>query len=240
MSIRIKIILTFSILTLLVGVFLSAYLNSYLRSVFATEIKNHLRSVAEISEGSYFVFTENIKTRTVDWSSDGYIRKTAERITDAGASSAEKGKLGRELNAYLKEEKIIYDPTVIIIDVLDKEGIVIASSREDRIGVDEGEEERNFGAVRFSEAIKSNFGEAFVTSVVEEEDESDRGMTHVTARIFPPKNRRLASPLPPVLLASFCQTEELSDMLNGNWQEKVGAYRKFFGSIHKKWRNLFD
>ena len=39
MSIRTKIILTFSILTLLVGVFLSAYLNSYLRSVFATEIK---------------------------------------------------------------------------------------------------------------------------------------------------------------------------------------------------------
>lgn len=236
MSIRTKIILTFSIITLLIGVFLSTYLNSYLRSTFAQEIKDHLRSVAEISEGSYFVFTENIKTRTIDWSSDGYIRKTAEKITDAAGPSAEKDKLARELSSYLKEEKIIYDPTVIIIDILDKNGVVIASSRKDRIGVDEGEEERRFGAVRFSEAVKSNFGEAFVTSVVEEEDESDKGMTHVTARIFSTRKNADGSlaPLPLVLLLHFSKTEELSDMLSGRWQEKVGALTgKFFGSIYK-------
>ena len=204
---------------------MSAYLNSYLRSVFASEIKDHLRSVAEISEGSYFVFTENIKTRTVDWSSDGYVRDTVEKITAENIYASEKEKLTGELSAYLREKKMPYDPSVIIVDILDKNGIVVVSSREDRVGVDEGEEERNFGAVRFSEAIKSNFGEAFVTSVVEEEDESDRGMTHVTARIFSTRKNSdgALSPLPLVLLLHFEKTEELSDMLNGNWQEKVGA-----------------
>lgn len=237
MSIRTKLIIVFSSIILLIGAGLFFYLDSYLRSVFAAETKKGLRSVAEASEGSYFIFTENMKTRTVDWSSDIYVRDAMEKITTPGASVAEKKRLAGQLRDYFLEEKMPYDHSVIIVDILDENGIVVVSSRPDRIGVNEGEEKkRELGVVRWSEAIKGGFSETFITNVAVEEDESDKGMIHVTARIFSfqKDSSGMPAPLPAVMLLHFEKADELSSILRGEWQEKSGALTgKFFNSVYK-------
>ncbi len=53
---------------------------------------SNFRAIAEISEGAYFAFTNTIKTRTIDWSSDGYIRETVEKITSLETAKKEKGR----------------------------------------------------------------------------------------------------------------------------------------------------
>lgn len=236
MSIRLKLIIVFSSIIFLIGAGLFFYLDSYLRSVFTTEIKKGMRSVAEASEGSYFIFTESLKTRTIDWSSDGYIRDSVEKITSEKTSAPDKNRLISGLAAYFKDKKMPYDPAVIIVDILDKDGIVVVSSRPDRIGVNEGEEEMELGVVRFSEAIKAGFGETFITNVAVEKDESDKGMIHVTTRVFSSKRDSAGNlvPLPVVMLLHFEKVDELSSILSGDWQEKFGALTgKFFSSVYK-------
>ncbi len=236
MSIRGKLIITFSLIVFLAGAGLFSYLNSSFLSALTLEIKRNLKSVAEVSEGSYFLFTETLRTRITDWSSDGMVRELAGRMAKAGVSVSERNKLSRELGDYLREKKMPYDLSVTIVDILDKDGIVVASSRQDRVGVNEGEEERELGVVRFAEAIKAGFGETFVTSVATEEDESEDGMVHVTTRIFSDKKDVTGAPVPfpMVMLVHFSKVKELSGVLIGNFQEEAGAMTgKFFGSIYK-------
>lgn len=225
MNIRAKLAIVFSVVTVSVGVAVFFYLNAYLGSLLSDGMKSTLRVVAEISEGSYFVFTEDVKTRTIDWSSDGYIRNTVEKMIDSGTPLKEKNRLTHELNIYLKEKKIVHDPSVIIMDILDRNGFVVASSRADRVGVDEGKEERELGAIRWSEAMKAKFGEAFISSIVSEEDESTEAMTHATARIFSTTLGKDGFPLPldAIVLLHFVRSDQLSGMLNGSFQEEQGG-----------------
>ncbi|HLA26066.1 MAG TPA: hypothetical protein VJ028_02810, partial [Patescibacteria group bacterium] len=176
---------------------------------------------------TYFAFTENEKIRTIDWSSDGHIRNNTEALLDAikQNNGEEKEKLAKELSVYLRERKIVYDPKVIIMDILGPTGIVIASSREDRIGVDEAEEEKRLNAHKFSQAIKSEFGQAFVRPVVFEADESSEPMTHVVARVFSTKQDESGKliPLDAVVLLHFTDADKINDMLSGKWAIDQGA-----------------
>ena len=168
MKLRTKaIILVSAFIFLLIGGLL-LYLDGYLRKYLKDQMINNLRVMAEMSEGTYFAFTENEKIRTIDWSSDGYIRNATESLLDAikQNNGEEKEKLAKELSVYLRERKIVYDPKVIMMDILGPDGTVIASSREDRIGTDEAEEEKRLNAHKFSFAVKAEFGQAFIRPVV--------------------------------------------------------------------------
>lgn len=227
MKLRLKLILVF---TVLIALLLSAVFywgNSFFKDYIKTSVSANFRDFAELSETAYFAFTESLKIRVLDWSSDGVIRMATERILEFQAKGAEKEKQQavRELSAYLRERKMIFDPNVIMVDILDKNGIIIVSSREDRLGLDEKKEEEMWGAHRFSETIKAGFNEAFVASVVFEEDEWPEPMIHVTTRIFSvlqtPDKKPAA--LDAVMLVHFANTKQLSDVLTGKWQESIGA-----------------
>ena len=141
-----------------------------------------------------------------------------------------------------------YASDVIIAEVLDGNGIVIASSRDDRIGVDEKAEEEKLGAHRFSDAISSKQPEAFVSHVVFEADESDKPMIHVVARFFSFKGGEMGGrgaegeksemgemgergmthdgsliPLNAVFLLHFSNTDMLGEILSGRRQMAQGA-----------------
>lgn len=199
---------------------------------FDTAVDGHLRktaiknfhSIVETSEGAYFLFADKVKTRTIDWSSDGSIRTAMETILSL-PEGEERTSAIEDLARYLREEKLKYDPAISIIDILDKDGIVIVSSREDRVGIDEKEEEEEFGAHRFSEAAASRFGEAFVTNVVIEPDEGMEPMIHSVARIFSTTKDEQGDrlPLDAVMLLHFTNVEELGRILSGQFQIDQGA-----------------
>ncbi len=188
-----------------------------------TVIKN-FHSIVETSEGAYFLFADKVKTRTVDWSSDSAIRTATEKILSL-PEGEERASAVEGLAHYFQEEKMKYDPAISIIDILDGNGIVIVSSRADRIGIDEKEEEEEFHAHRFSEALASGFGEAFVTNVVIEPDEGMEPMIHSVARIFSTTKDEQGNlrPLDAVILLHFTNVEELGHILSGQFQITQGA-----------------
>lgn len=236
MKIHTKLYLAFSIIALVVGIGTFFYFDMYLTSLLSDKIKSNLQVVAEISEGSYFVFTQNLETRMIDWSSDGYIRNTTEKILAQRASGQKNTALIEELESYFREKKMVYDPSVIIMDVVGKDGLVIASSREGRIGVDEGKEERDYGAANVAEALHAKFGETFIKNAVIEKSEGTEPMMHVTSRIF---STRIGTdgkllPLDAVLLLHFARVDQLSSMLRGDFQAKKGALSgSAFSKIYK-------
>src|SRR3990170_5858320 len=227
MKLRTKAIflVSFFIILLIGGLLL--YLDDYLEKYLKTQTINNLRVMAEVSEGTYFAFTENEKIRTIDWGSDGHIRNNTEALLEAvkSGNAEEKDKLAKELSAYMRERKIVYDPKAIIMDILGPDGIVIASSKESRIGTDEAEEERRLKAHKFSQAIKSEFGQAFVRPVVFEADESSEPMTHVVARVFSTKQDESGKliPLDAVVLLHFTDVDKMNGMLSGKWVIDQGA-----------------
>jgi len=98
------------------------------------------------------LFIEKLKVRTADWSSDGRIRASAEKI-------AQDEPLSEDLSSYLRDKKLPLDPTVALVDVLDVKGIVIASSDQLRLGKDESKERTSF-----PEASRALFGEAIIST----------------------------------------------------------------------------
>ncbi|OGG43143.1 hypothetical protein A3G50_01840 [Candidatus Jorgensenbacteria bacterium RIFCSPLOWO2_12_FULL_42_11] len=218
MKLRSKFIFSFTFLMLVLVCVLFFYLNSYIKNIIKNNVINNFQILAELSESSYFGFVRALEVRIIDWSSDSYIRNTTEDILETPVKDREP--LVKALNSYLKNEKIIYDPEVIIIDILDKDGVVAASSRDERIGVDEKKEELELNAVRFTEAIKADFGQAFMTMVVSEEDEHSDPMMHLTTRIFSEKTYSggLPVPLDAVMLLHFSNVARLRNVLIGNFQ----------------------
>jgi len=145
MTLRVKFVLFFTALVFLLIGGLMYYISSYTNSYLKRDAINNFRVIAELAESTYFTFTDLVKTRTIDWSSDGYVRLTTEKIINsrAGGNSEEYQADAKALGDYLREEKMKYDPDVIIADILDGNGIVIASSRDSRVGIDEKEEEEH-------------------------------------------------------------------------------------------------
>lgn len=218
MKLRFKFILFSVFLMVILIAGLVYYLNFYFKDYFKNHTFDNFQILAEMSESSYFSFIKTLGGRTVDWSSDGYIRNTVEEILKTPVKDREP--LIKALNSYLKNEKIIYDSDVLIIDILDKDGIVLASSKEERVGVDEKKEELEFGKVRFIEAIQANFGEFFVVPVIIEEDEHTDPMIHITTRIFSKKTYSTDQliPLDAVMLIHFINVDKLRNVLIGNFQ----------------------
>src|SRR3989344_4964918 len=142
------------------------YLNFYLTNLMRTRTAAYFQSLAEFSEGSYYAFLEAMKVRAVDWSYDYYLRKMTGKITNLSLAEQERKEVAEELGDYLKQEKMKYDPSVVIVDILDKDGIVVSSSDDGRIGVNEKkEEDEEFDTNYFSSAIISCFNEVFIESV---------------------------------------------------------------------------
>lgn len=110
------------------------------------EIFNKLLLLAESKEAQVFVYFDGISSRTVDFSSDGFIRDQTRRIV-AAQSSRDR----QLLNEHLRNNKKPIDATLAGISVLDQNGIVIASTDENEIGKDDSKD------AYFSEGKKASF-----------------------------------------------------------------------------------
>ncbi|OOZ41481.1 hypothetical protein BOW53_03660 [Solemya pervernicosa gill symbiont] len=94
-----------------------------------------LNAVSEFREGELFLFLNSFKIVTRNYASDGYIRDQLLMTADARTRISSLTRL----NKHLIYNKVPLDNSILYIDVLSHEGIVIASSDESKIGVSKKE-----------------------------------------------------------------------------------------------------
>ncbi|MFZ2303850.1 MAG: ATP-binding protein [Minisyncoccia bacterium] len=219
MKLRTKATIFFATLFIVVTSLTVIFIENVVGGAFKKQIANDFFVIAEQSEGTYFAFLEGIKARVADWSSDSKIVSISKGIISAGAGTYERTRLANEFAAYISKSKMPFDETVKIVDLLDKNGIVVASTESARIGIDELKEELEFEAHHFSKSIVSPFNSPYIKSFVFEQDKEGEPMTHATTRIFDIGADGIAKPVDAVLLTHFANTKNLASALGVDVEE---------------------
>lgn len=219
--IKAKVMLFFGALIIFLALLMIVYLQYFVRASFRDEVMSNLHVAKEKNVGVYAAFIDGLKTHALDWSSDNYIKELTQAIVDPDTPALRRQVAVENFGEYLRERKMKYDPEVLIVDLLDQNGVVVASSRDERIGVDERQEEIEYQVHYFSKAIVASFGETFVRSVVFEEDETTEPMFHVTVRMFRTELDEAgnAVPLPSVLLLHFTSLPRFAGFLSNPHRE---------------------
>jgi len=181
----------------------------YGSAALETKLIEGLTALTQAKANELNLFIEKLNIRAADWSSDGKIRKDAELISQGKP-------LGEELSFYLKEKKLPIDPTVALVDVLDTNGIVIASSDQMRLGKDEGKER-----ISFREALAAPFGEAVLTPtlVVEEDELAGVPMLHLSAPLVSAETGNTVG-----VLLLHIKNDELNNVLSIEQGETLETY----------------
>ncbi|NQY86479.1 MAG: diguanylate cyclase [Colwellia sp.] len=84
---------------------------------------------AEYKVGEIHLFLETLKTNTTDFSSDGFIKNELIKITNKLSSA-------QHLNDHLRQNKLPTKSNLMFIDVVNTQGLIIASTLASRIGKD--------------------------------------------------------------------------------------------------------
>lgn len=102
------------------------------QAISEKEIFNALVLLAESKEVRILEYFNNITARTVDFSSDGYIRDETKRLLSTGSPESKEA-----LNRHLSVNKKPIDERIVGISILNKDGVVVASTDEKEIGKNE-------------------------------------------------------------------------------------------------------
>ena len=214
MKLRTKFILFFGTFLISIMAIIILYAQFVVGDVFKKQTTDNFRIIAEQSESSYLSFLGSMKVRVLDWTSDNTIRGLAKAILAAPTGSPERARLAKEFTTYVSEKKMPYDKTIFLTDLLDHDGIVIASTRPERIGNDEkNEETRGQKAHSFTEAFNSKFGEVFFGNIVYEEKENPEPTMNAAARLVDFETDGTIKPINAVLLVYFENMEQVAEAL---------------------------
>lgn len=94
-----------------------------------TQILDDLSLIAEGLEGSIYLYLEDLKNRTQDFSSDGFIRDMTARLRQKDSRA-----IREELSQHLKKNKVSLVKSVFETLVASPQGQVLASSNRNNIG----------------------------------------------------------------------------------------------------------
>ncbi len=140
----------------------------------AENILNNLILVSGAIHTNLHAFSDSIKGRAVDFSSDGFIRDTAgEIISGSGGSLAV-----QKLNEHLINNKMRLDPSIVGISVIGLKGKVIASTIPGEIGADE------FSNDYFIEALKLPYKNAYISDIAERDGREKKIAIAVSAPLI--------------------------------------------------------
>lgn len=146
------LILTLSISLIPIAVITTVYyLNA--RGTLKYQILEQLRAVAESKMLHVRSFMDTKRLRTIDFSSDGFIRDRLERIVRGGTFKQDPVS---GLNEYLSKKKLLLDRHLIVIAIADRYGRVVSSTNEKLIGKDISDQDI------FVQGIGMSYGEAFI------------------------------------------------------------------------------
>jgi|GEM_PF-1316615 PAS domain S-box-containing protein len=140
MRIKTRLIIILLIFSIIPSAFISFLLFENEKEQLKHNAFRNLDTIAEVKEAQILEFLSAKRGRTVDFSTDGFIRQTAREI-ESIADREQRDAEGRRLGEYLRTNKQIIDADIIEIHVLDLAGRVIASTDASFIGTDESSEE---------------------------------------------------------------------------------------------------
>lgn len=223
MKLRAKFIIFFGAFLFTIALGISFYAEYVVGNVFKEQSTNNLRIIAEQSESAYLSFLGSMKVRVLDWTSDNTIREISKAILSAKEGSPEQALHAKEFETYVSKRKMPYDKTIFLADLLDKDGIVIASTRPERIGKNERDEESTHHKVHdFDSTINSKFGEVFFGTIILDSDDSPDPTLNITVRLFDIDKDEKLQPLPAVLLVYYSNVEEIANVLGSGTSVYAG------------------
>ena len=209
-----KIVFLFSAFVLAGMAFVVVYFYVEMEDILENQIISDFVPISESSEGQVFLIVEKFKVRTIDWSTDAFILSEFEEIIKFG----DRQKIN-QLNEYIKNNKQKISPSIVITDIFNLDGVVLVSTTNERIGHSEPFEELA-EEYRFDKAKIAFLGQAFVSSIIYEEEPGHLGrpMWHVSVPIVSLKSNEVIG-----VMVNHILSEEFYDVLSGKWQMKKGA-----------------
>ncbi len=152
-SIKIKLIAS-----LFIAVVITAAMSSYFsytgsRSVLSNQIMTDLVMLSEAKEGHIMEFLEGAKKRVIDFSSDGFIRDSVFKINESQDAFVVK-----ELSNYLVKNKKSLDSAILGINIINKDGEVIASTDVNEIGRRKGFVKNEKNKIAIAEYLEKHKG----------------------------------------------------------------------------------
>lgn len=208
MKLRTKTTLFLAMFFLVTTSSVVVYVEYIVGDTFREQTEHNFRTIAEQSEGIYFAFLGGMKARVVDWTSDSTVRELSMKLIATADGTPERTYLAKEFAKYMSERKMPYDKTIFITDLLDKNGIVIASTQADRIGKNEAIEDDH----NFTETINSTKSEVFFSGM-EFGYEDPKPFISATIRLSTPLADGTFRPIDAVLLVYFNNTTEIAGAL---------------------------
>ncbi len=178
------------------------------RNHLQTQTMDNLVLMADMQEGQVLNWLDKLKDRTVDFSSDGFIRLELNKILSGDPQAV------ADLNRHLLENKKSLDPTIFGIHIMDTNGKVVASSRGSEVGGEDMAMEEIF-----IQARGTRYADAFLSDIVEEIHFGEKNIAILaTAPII---DQTKLENIGVIML--FFKAQGLSDILRGRAQTQVGA-----------------
>ena len=138
MLLRPRITIAF-LLTSVIPIFIVGVLTySYVKASMEQSVFDGIHVISELKEANLFLYLDTIKTTTRNFSSDGFIRDASETIH---TKTTNKEKTVKSLNHHLIKNKAPLNADILYIDILNLNGIVTSSTRQERIGLDKSKEQ---------------------------------------------------------------------------------------------------
>lgn len=209
-SIKSKLLLIFLLVGLIPAVVIGIFAMTTTKNELMHQTSNYLRNISEAKEGQVYAYIDSIESRTIDFSSDGFIRDSLKNIDEYEDVES----TTNALNSHLVKNKQSLDETLIGIFVTDENGIIVASTNEDEIGKNEGgddyfvEGRKGVFVAEFESYHHFNIETAFV----------------VSAPIFDTETNELLG-----VIVNVFDTTKLNKILSGKFQLDKGALSSNLG-----------
>jgi len=186
---------------------------------------DNLELMADMQEGQVLNYLESLKSRTENFSSDGFISESLEKIIYGDREAV------TDLSRHLLENKQPLDPAIFGIHVMDMNGKVVASGRGSEIGM---KDMSPHDYEVFLQAKGARAG-AYLSDIMDDPHFGEKNVTIiVTAPIIDQERSQQIDEdeqerkenLGVIML--FFKTQGLSDILTGKAQTKLGALSTWF------------
>lgn len=204
-----KLVIAF-LLVAIIPVNAVGYLSfSSAREALERQAVEDLTLIAESKEGQIFSFLDGVANGALDFSSDGFIRDSAEALLQLDPKDSLYAESQKLLNSYLKLHKMPTDESIRIVFVVDLNGKVVAASDERELGMDESKDDYFiFGSrdVYVSDVQLSHHAVKDVPLI---------------AAAAPLTSKETGMPLG--VIVNFYDTRLLDKMLSGEFQVERGA-----------------
>ncbi len=181
------------------------FIFSSAKSNLRQQVFDDLSFVSESVGGQVFAYLDSVESRTLDFSSDGFIRDKVKEITEDKSSIAVS-----ELNNHLIKNKRPLDGTILDIIIADYNGKAISSTDPNEIGIDESDDiyflkGREGIYVSELDSLKEHFGLA------------ERALI-VSAPLTDKETGELIG-----VIINFFNIEKIQDILTGKFKESRGG-----------------